>query len=50
MESVVSYPDRGNGGRSSYRGNYSPLLIEDIICKGTHTGLAGLVCTYVKAH
>lgn len=31
MESVVSYPDRGNGGRSSYRGNCSPLLIEDII-------------------
>lgn len=31
MNSVVSYPDRGNGGRSSYRGNCSPLLIEDLI-------------------
>lgn len=31
MESVVSYPDRGNGGKSSYRGNCSPLLIEDLI-------------------
>ena len=31
MLSVVSYPDRGNGGKSSYRGNCSPLLIEDLI-------------------
>ena len=31
MESVVSYPDRGHGGRSTYRGNCSPLLIEDLI-------------------
>ena len=31
MNSVVSYPDRGEGGRNSYRGNCSPRLIEDLI-------------------
>lgn len=31
MKSVVSYPERGEGGRNSYRGNCSPKLIEDII-------------------
>lgn len=31
MISIVSYPDRGRGGRSSYRGNCSPKLIEDLI-------------------
>ena len=31
MKSIVSYPERGEGGRSSYRGNCSPKLIEDII-------------------
>lgn len=31
MNSVVSYPDRGEGGRSSYRGNCSPRFVEDII-------------------
>ena len=31
MKSIVSYPDRGKGGRNSYRGNCSPRLIEDII-------------------
>ena len=31
MRSVVSYPDRGNYGKSSYRGNCSGRLIEDII-------------------
>lgn len=30
MKSVVSYPNRGKGGRSSYRGNCSPRLIEDL--------------------
>lgn len=30
MKSVVSYPDRGAGGRNSYRGNCSPKLIEDL--------------------
>lgn len=31
MKSVVGYPERGEGGKSSYRGNCSPKLIEDII-------------------
>ena len=31
MLSVVSYPERGNGGRNYYRGNCSPKMIEDII-------------------
>lgn len=30
MKSVVSYPDRGEGGKSSYRGNCSPKLLEDL--------------------
>ena len=31
MQSIVSYPDRGVGGKNSYRGNCSPKLIEDLI-------------------
>ena len=31
MKSVVSYPERGIGGKNSYRGNCSPRLIEDIV-------------------
>lgn len=31
MLSVVSYPERGIGGRNDYRGNCSPKMIEDII-------------------
>lgn len=31
MLSVVSYPERGKGGRNDYRGNCSPKMIEDII-------------------
>lgn len=31
MKSVVSYPNRGEGGKNNYRGNCSPILIEDII-------------------
>lgn len=31
MKSIVSYPDRGEGGKNNYRGNCSPLLIEDLI-------------------
>ena len=30
MKSIVSYEERGSGGRSSYRGNCSPRLITDI--------------------
>lgn len=31
MNSIVSYPERGEGGSNAYRGNCSPKLIEDII-------------------
>lgn len=31
MKSIVSYPERGNGGNNRYRGNCSPKLIEDLI-------------------
>ena len=31
LTSVVSYPERGNGGNNAYRGNCSPKLIEDLI-------------------
>lgn len=31
MKSIVSYPERGQGGKSSYRGNCSPKLISDLI-------------------
>lgn len=31
LKSIVSYPERGEGGNNRYRGNCSPKLIEDII-------------------
>lgn len=31
MQSIVSYPERGNYGKNTYRGNCSGRLIEDII-------------------
>lgn len=31
MLSIVSYSERGEGGRNNYRGNCSPKMIEDII-------------------
>lgn len=31
MKSIVSYPERGTGGKNTYRGNCSPKLIEDIV-------------------
>ena len=31
LKSVVSYPERGEGGRNQYRGNCSPKLIEDLL-------------------
>lgn len=30
MQSVVSYPERGQGGQNSYRGNCSPFLLKDL--------------------
>lgn len=31
MQSIVSYPNRGNWGKSSYRGNHSGHLMVDLI-------------------
>lgn len=31
MKSIVRYPERGTGGKNTYRGNCSPKLIEDLI-------------------
>ncbi len=31
MQSIVLYPDRGQGGNSRWRGNFAPQLIEDLI-------------------
>ena len=31
MLSILDYPNRGEGGENTYRGNCSPLLIEDLI-------------------
>lgn len=31
LTSIVSYPERGEGGNNQYRGNCSPKLIEDLI-------------------
>ncbi len=43
LTTVVSYPDRGVGGSSKYRGNCSPRLIEDLIA---HFGLQE-ICDYM---
>lgn len=40
MLSIVSYPERGNYGKSSYRGNCSGKLIEDIIQQYKLEGLS----------
>lgn len=40
METIVSYPDRGSYGKSSYRGNCSGKLIEDIIGQYRLEGLS----------
>ena len=31
LTTVVSYPERGEGGSNKYRGNCSPKLISDLI-------------------
>ena len=40
MNTIVSYPDRGEYGKSSYRGNCSGLLIEDLIKQYKLEGLS----------
>lgn len=40
MKSIVSYPDRGEYGKNSYRGNCSGLLIKDLIAQYKLKGLS----------
>ena len=40
---VVSYPERGEGGNKKYRGNCSPKLIKDLIA---HFGVQE-ICDYM---
>ena len=44
MKSIVSYPDRGTGGKNTYRGNCSPLLIEDLIRQYQPRNIADYMC------
>ena len=44
MKSIVSYPERGVGGRNTYRGNCSPLLIEDLILQYKPHCIADYMC------
>ena len=43
MNTIISYPERGTGGKSSYRGNFSPNYVKDILgfykpkCVGDYT-------------
>ena len=43
MKSIVSYPERGEGGSNRYRGNCSPKLVEDLI---HHYGISD-ICDYM---
>lgn len=43
LTTLVSYPDRGEGGNHRYRGNCSPTLIEDLL----HHFHPELICDYM---
>lgn len=44
MKSIVSYPERGVGGKNTYRGNCSPLLLEDLILQYKPENIADYMC------
>ena len=44
LTSVVSYPERGEGGSNQYRGNCSPKLIEDLILFFKPTEICDYMC------
>ena len=44
LTSIVSYPERGEGGNNSYRGNCSPKLIEDLIGFFKPTEICDYMC------
>ena len=44
LASIVSYPERGEGGNNRYRGNCSPKLIEDLIGFFKPTEICDYMC------
>ena len=44
LTSIVSYPERGEGGNNHYRGNCSPKLIEDLIGFFKPTEICDYMC------
>ena len=44
LTTVVSYPERGEGGNNRYRGNWSPKLIEDLIAQFGIQDLCDYMC------
>ena len=44
LTSIVSYPERGEGGNNRYRGNCSPRLIEDLISFFKPTEICDYMC------
>lgn len=44
LTSIVSYPERGEGGSNRYRGNCSPKLIEDLISFFKPTEICDYMC------
>lgn len=54
MNTILTYPERGKGGKSSYRGNFSPKYAQDIIeyynpkCVGDYTVGSGTTLDVCK--
>jgi len=44
LTSIVSYPERGDGGNNKYRGNCSPELIKDLISHFSLTEICDYMC------
>ena len=44
MKSIVSYPERGEGGRNTYRGNCSPKLILDLHDQFKFSSISDYMC------
>ena len=44
LTSIVSYPERGEGGNNRYRGNCSPKLIEDLISSFKPSEICDYMC------
>jgi hypothetical protein len=44
LTSIVSYPERGDGGSNKYRGNCSPKLIEDLIAHFRPAEICDYMC------